>query len=130
VIDRETQARRIEAARVLRGMSRSEASKLFEAEGFGLHDIPRLERADPKLTLTRPRRETLARLLEVPEHWFTAEDSDLFDMPDDRLSRIERALTELRASIVALSADSLRRTREQQEQAGTDHPEERPEAAG
>lgn len=104
VLDRKTQAQRIASARELRGMKRAQLAKLFVAEGFGQHDIARLERADPKLTLTRPRWETLARLLRVPEQWFTVEDAELFDLPDRQMDRIERRLEKIDAGVTALRA--------------------------
>lgn len=48
----------------------------------------------------------------------------------ERLAALEAGFTALRASVVALSADSLQRTREQQERAGTDLPAQRPADAG
>jgi hypothetical protein len=104
VLDREAQARRIEAARVLRGLSRNDLSEMFVEEGFGKIDIARLERADPDLRLTRPRWETLARLLDVPEHWFTADDAELFDRPSSQMDRIEARLAHIDRSISALLA--------------------------
>jgi transcriptional regulator with XRE-family HTH domain len=47
-----------------------------------------------------------------------------------RLDALEAALTALRGAVVALSADSLRRTREQQEQGGTGPRARRQEDAG
>jgi transcriptional regulator with XRE-family HTH domain len=48
----------------------------------------------------------------------------------ERLEALEAGFTALRAAVVALSADSLQRTREQQERAGTDLPAPRPADAG
>lgn len=84
----------------------------------------------------------LSVALERPVSWFYEQEKgptpDLSDNGgQSQLDRIEAELakmrddiTKLSTGLAALSADSLRRTREQQEQAGKDRPEERPGEAG
>lgn len=105
-LDKKTQARRIAAARELRGLDRKGLSKLFEAEGWGRQDIAALERAEDRLTLTQPRWETLARLLDVPTYWFTAEDDDLFERPATQLDRIEAMLQRVERLVSLLGAEA------------------------
>jgi hypothetical protein len=76
--ERPESARRIMAARILRGLERSELADLFAAQGFGWHDVAKLERGDPKMPLTPARRGKLAEILRVPEWWFTAPEEELW----------------------------------------------------
>lgn len=67
-------ARRIRAARELRGLSQDGLGKLVAADGLGIHDVGRIERGE--VTMTRVHRDALIRHLRVPERWFTAENVD------------------------------------------------------
>jgi hypothetical protein len=88
--------RRIEAARILRGLEQTELDGLFDADGLG-KSASRMERG--KLPLTRARLDGLIRHLRVPEGWFTEPDVDRLVYPEagasplpDRLSAIEDQL--------------------------------------
>lgn len=83
MLDPDELARRIVTARTLRAMSQRDVGLAMRDEGFGLHDIAKLERQDPKAPpLNRVRREALSRVLRVPERWFTAEDAEIFEGQD------------------------------------------------
>lgn len=66
--------RRMEAARILRGIGQSDLGLLFEEDGLGKSDPGRIERG--QMPLDRARREAACRHLGVPERWFTAETVD------------------------------------------------------
>lgn len=65
--------RRIEAARILRGIHQTELDRLFDEDGLG-KKAGRLERGD--LALSRALLDGLIRHLKVPERWFTDPDVD------------------------------------------------------
>ena len=67
--------RRVEAARILRGLSQKQLAELVHADGLGKHDVGRLERGD--LPLTRALRDALIRHLRVPDRWFSDPDVDV-----------------------------------------------------
>lgn len=88
--------RRIEAARILRGIGQAELDRLFHEDGLGKGEAGRTERGD--LPMTRVRREAFSRHLGVPERWFTAasideivglRDREPGDSIEERLERIE-----------------------------------------
>lgn len=93
--------RRIEAARILRGISQEELDRRFAEDGLG-KSAGRLERGDKRLTLNRALLDGFIRHLRVPESWFTAEDVDELVYPsgapdlDGLLSRIEASLHQAR----------------------------------
>lgn len=66
--------RRIEAARILRGISQDDMDVMGHADGLRKQELSRTERGD--LPLTRIRRDVLARVLRVPERWLLAETVD------------------------------------------------------
>lgn len=66
--------KRIFAARILRGVTQAELQQSLADEGLGKQELGRIERGD--LPLTRVRRVALARILRVPEDWFTSENVD------------------------------------------------------
>lgn len=66
--------RRIEAARILRGITQVTLNEMFEADGLDKTEAGRLERG--KLDLSRASLEALARNLRVPREWFTEADTD------------------------------------------------------
>lgn len=66
--------RRIEAARILRGLTQDELDKLGAADGLGKQELSRTERGE--LDLTRVRKEVFARLLKLPVEWFEDESID------------------------------------------------------
>jgi transcriptional regulator with XRE-family HTH domain len=109
MLDGETLARRIAAARELRGMEQAELGRRMESEyGFGKHDAARAERKNPKApAIGAGRRHALATILGVPEVWFTASDADLFtsiagsEAPlRSRLGQLEAEVAELRAHML------------------------------
>lgn len=67
--------RRIEAARVLRGMTQVEMDQAGAAQGLGRQELSRIERG--ALPLGAAQRRTLCDILRVPERWFTDEDVDV-----------------------------------------------------
>jgi transcriptional regulator with XRE-family HTH domain len=72
-------ARRIKAARELRGMDQETLNDRCEELGIGKHDAGRLERPNgdpPPPPLTPTRRWALSQALQVPELWWTAETVD------------------------------------------------------
>lgn len=120
--------RRVRAARGAVNMSLDDFAA---AIGMGRQTLIRTENG------TRSPRdhelEAMAEVSGLPLGFFLAEDLDVAlngagePKLRERVALLESQVTELRAAIVALSADSLRRTREQQERDETDQPEERPE---
>lgn len=66
--------RRMEAARILRGISRRQLGELFKLDGLGVQDPERLARGE----IDFERKHLLAACdrLRVPERWFTAETVD------------------------------------------------------
>lgn len=79
-LDRNAQGQRLRLARELAGMTREDLGKIFEQEGFGRHDIAAIERQVETAEKARevrftPARKALgARVLQVPEGWFTNTD--------------------------------------------------------
>lgn len=99
VLSSEEIRRRIVAARELIGMSQEDLGALLEQEGYGKHDVGRLERRDPKMPLTPGRRTALAKHLRVPEAWFTAERDELFPAISDQVDagpQLKKFLDEIR----------------------------------
>ena len=114
-LGRDELKRRIEAARILRGISQERLDALFHADGLG-KSAGRLERGDKRLTLNRALLDGLVRHLRVPEAWFTSEDVDALvyrdgspDTVPDRLSAIEEQLRLARAETATRAAEVLRR---------------------
>lgn len=96
MLDQEELDRRLKAIRELRRLSQTELGKLLAAEGFGKHDLGRVERG--QMAMQGALRREVARILRVPEETFLAEDIDtvLFGAPsDDRLARLEAKLDPL-----------------------------------
>lgn len=69
-------ARRIKAARRLRGLSQVELGKRVHGDGLGESDVGRIERMDPKLPFSKALRLSICEHLRVPERWLLAEDVD------------------------------------------------------
>lgn len=109
MLSREQIADRIVAARRIRGFDQIEMQRLFYEAGegdFRKGDLGEIERQGKDLT---PHgREVLARLLRVPERWFTADDPfELFgeqngDNVEARVDQIAGELRELRRSVSRL----------------------------
>lgn len=82
-LDADELARRIVSARELRGIDQAELGEAMKDEGYGKHDIAKMERQDATAPpLNRGRRIALAEILRVPEWWFTADDDEMFDRPE------------------------------------------------
>jgi transcriptional regulator with XRE-family HTH domain len=114
--------RRIEAARILRGLTQDELDKRGSSDGLGKQELSRTERGE--LDLTRVRRDVLARLLELPIEWFEEESIDsLIRWPAEGLapSQVKRA-AELLAPQILEAARALGPASEQEprEQHGQD----------
>jgi transcriptional regulator with XRE-family HTH domain len=84
-------ARRLVAARELRGLSQEALGERMLAEGFGRHDAARIERGDPRVPVSPARRRGLAEILQVPEWWFTAETLT-FDGEQNEVTKLLEAL--------------------------------------
>lgn len=98
-------ARRLISARELRGMEQAEVGDLMKDEGYGKHDVAKMERCDPTAPpLNRGRRIALSEILRVPEWWFTSDEEDLF-APDGR----EDGVADLDRHMTALYADLMRK---------------------
>jgi len=78
MLDTATLKRRIDAARTLRGLTQNDLAALVHGDGFGKHDVGRLERGD--IILSEGLQHSLSRHLRVPPTWFTDEDL-IFDAP-------------------------------------------------
>lgn len=92
--------RRIEAARVLRGLTQAQLAELLVQDGLGKHDLGRIERGS--MAMQRIHRDAIARHLRVPERWLTEPEVDVIVglRPDvatqtDALGLLERALPDL-----------------------------------
>lgn len=73
MLDAEELARRLRAARTLRGdMEQTELGALFEADGLGKTDPGRIERG--VIAMQRVHLEAFCRHLRVPEAWLTDPD--------------------------------------------------------
>lgn len=81
--------RRIKAARELRGLDQDDLGRLFKADGLGLHDPGRIERANGKdrLDMQRVHLQAFMRHLRMPEWWFTASEIRLTEEPPADLSQ-------------------------------------------
>lgn len=91
-------ARRMKAARQLRGMSQQELNDLFAEDGLEKNEAGRLERGD--LALTANRRYALVRHLRVPERWFTSESVDeIVGYGETDRDRLAEELAELRKEV-------------------------------
>jgi transcriptional regulator with XRE-family HTH domain len=84
-------ARRLVAARELRGLSQEALGERMLAEGFGRHDAARIERGDPRVPVSPARRRGLAEVLQVPEWWFTAETLT-FDGEQNEVTKLLEAV--------------------------------------
>lgn len=101
MLDAEEINRRIVAARTLRNLSQRDLDALGERDGLGRQELSRVERGE--LPLSRVRRETLTRLLDVPADWFTAEPfDDVLARDPSQLDRIEQTLTQMLELLAAL----------------------------
>lgn len=91
---------RIEAARILRGVSQTELQRRFEADGLDKYAAGRVERGE--IDMQRVHRDAFCRHLGVPERWFSEPDVDVIVglTPGRRLSP-----GELRADLELLLAD-------------------------
>lgn len=99
--------RRIDAARTLRGLTQEELGQRFADEGFGRHDVGRIERG--RMPLMGARRRTLALVLDVPESWFTDDYLDLAGTapwPRTQIDRLEAKLDRLLAVLGVTEQDS------------------------
>lgn len=74
VLDKTELKRRLEAARTLRGLRQVDLAEMLIRDGFGKHDVGRLERG--QLDLQRKWIDALCRHLRVPERWLTDPDLD------------------------------------------------------
>jgi transcriptional regulator with XRE-family HTH domain len=136
VLDSHELKRRLDAARRLRGMKQTDLAELLVAEGFGKHDVGRLERGE--LALQRKFIDALCRHLRVPERWFTEPDVDIIvgftqsdqatDVSDDQLRRA----AELMAPQLLQAARALRQAEAEAQTAtrGQDHPRGAAEGRG
>lgn len=68
-------ARRIEAARVLRGLSQADVNERFEKLGAGKQTAGRVERGNKPFE--EMHEMLFARVLNVPVRWFTEPDVDV-----------------------------------------------------
>lgn len=108
-VDADEVKRRIEAARILRGISQLELARMFEEDGLGKTEAGRLERGD--LPLTRVRRDALCRNLGVPERWFTADSVDeIVGLGGESAGDLTRAAALLAPQLLA-AAEALEQER-------------------
>lgn len=132
VVAQDQLRRRIRAAMALDGVSSWE--DLADKTPFSRSLLKDL--GTERARVEEKHLRSIAAACGVPYAWFTvpelaqaldgAEDATLGERVEALERRVEAQVTELRAAIVALSADSLQRTREQRGQDETDRPEERP----
>jgi hypothetical protein len=130
-----TVGRRIKAAIALAGYSIEDLSEAIDQRGLGPRTLRKLQDdSDPR----EPRAwelRAIADACDVPYRWFTVDsfkeaidgagqrpdlESDVAEMRAE-LGELADAVTELRAAVVALSADSLTRTQAQSERPASDH---------
>lgn len=100
--------RRINAARIIRGMSQAEFDALGAADGFGKGEMSRVERGE--LAFREGKHlAAMSRYLGVPAWWFTAEAIDLSTGPDQDPpeSTVEQHLASLTEQIAADRADRI-----------------------
>lgn len=88
MLDPDELKNRIDGFRTLRGLTQNELAALVAADGFGKHDVGRIERGD--LTLTKALRRSIAEHLAVPEQWLVADPLDLAGTEGTQLDRIEQ----------------------------------------
>lgn len=82
---------RIKVARTMRGMSQTAlAALLHEEDGWGLHDLGKLERGDNAFPPTSGRRRAIAYHLQIPESFLTEESP--FADDGRQLDRLEQRL--------------------------------------
>lgn len=105
-----------------------------DAIGIGRQTLVRIENGS---RAPKPHEyEAMAETSGLPVAFFLVDDLDVVldghrdPTLADRVGELERQITELRAGLVALSADSLRRERERQERDGKGRPQERPGEGG
>jgi hypothetical protein len=67
-------ARRIKAARQLRGIKQAELGLLLAQDGLGQEDVGRIEREE--MQMSRSQRDAITRHLRLPERWLTSESVD------------------------------------------------------
>lgn len=110
-LPRDEIARRIRAARELRGKSQAALAALMVDDGLNKHDLGKIERE--KMQMRRAHQDSIQRHLEIPERWLTAESVDEivnaapFEVSTDgRLDQIEEQLGQL---IGAVGLDGSRR---------------------
>jgi transcriptional regulator with XRE-family HTH domain len=102
VLSDEEVKRRIEAARILRGITQVELNRLLHEDGFGKGDAGRVERGE--LPLGKARRDALCRHLRVPDRWLISEDVDEIvgmrpaQLTPDEISRAAELLPRLLAA--------------------------------
>lgn len=83
MLDTEELKRRLDALRRLRGLRQEDLAQLVHEDGFGKHDVGRIERGDPTLPFSPGLRRSIAGHLGVPERWFTdAELGGLLSPPE------------------------------------------------
>lgn len=109
MLDADTLARRLRAARELRALDQAELEPLLEEEGYGKHDAARMERKDDDApVLHEGRRRAFARIFNLPEAWFSAPDEELFLPPaEDRLGRIELHLKKLTDAVREIGRENI-----------------------
>lgn len=104
-------ARRLKAARELRGLSQTDLGELFDADGLNRSDPGQIERL--KVTLRRSHVDGFIRHLRVPERWFTADSVDeivgLEATPETQLSWIAEQMEALRVETSARVLEVLTR---------------------
>lgn len=90
-------------------MTQEKLGALVEQEGYGKHDIGRLERMDEQVVLTPGRRAALVKHLKVPEAWFTADRDDLFSEIGDGadLKLLPESMQQLVEGIAGRIRDSI-----------------------
>lgn len=96
--------RRIDAARTLRGMTQRELGDRLAEDGFGKHDLGRVERGDPRMPFNNAILRALCHHLEVPERWFTDRHLTFHDHPPAEVD--QHLLTEIHA-LVSQGVDVL-----------------------
>ena len=75
MLETEELKRRIEAARILRGLSQAELAERLHADGLGKYDLGRIERGT--MPMRRVHRDAIARHLGIPDYWLTEPDVDI-----------------------------------------------------
>jgi hypothetical protein len=75
MLSKDVLKQRIEAARILRGVSQATLQQKFEADGLDKYAAGRVERGE--LDMQRVHRDAFCRHLGVPERWFSEPDVDV-----------------------------------------------------